>query len=85
MAKQNMIAVVMMFVALTVVSVMFIANMGDMGTEYSENSTYAQTQARASGLFGTAPIFIIPLAIIIAVVLIFITIKWAFSQGKGYY
>jgi len=83
MAKGKILSLVMVFLVLTILSVMFIANLGDMRGDYGENTTFADTGEKAFSLFDMLSAFIIPLAIIMGVLLVIFAIKWAFSQAGG--
>lgn len=85
MAKGKALGLVLGIVALAILGTMFIANLGEMRSDYSENTTFAQTGERAFGLFNMLTSFIVPLALIVVVVIIFLFIKWAFSQVGGNY
>jgi len=85
MVKGKILSLVLIFLVLSIISVMLVANVSDMNSDYAENSTFAETGERSFRMVNMLSVFIIPLAIILSVLFIFIVIKWAFSQAGVHY
>ena len=85
MVKGKILSLVLVFLVLTIVSVMLIANVSNMNSDYAENSTFAETGERSFRMVNMLSVFIIPLAIILSMLFVFLIIKWAFSQAGVHY